>query len=121
VGARVNLELALRAGDRLGGHVVQGHVDGTGTVRGTREEGFALILEIETDPGLARYLVEKGSVAVDGVSLTVSSLEPDGFAVSLIPETLKRTSLGRIGEGALVNVEVDILAKHVERLLEART
>ncbi len=121
VGARVNLELALRAEDRLGGHVVQGHVDGTGTVRGTREEGFALILEIETDPGLARYLVEKGSVAVDGVSLTVSSLEPDGFAVSLIPETLKRTSLGRIGEGALVNVEVDILAKHVERLLEART
>ena len=121
VGARVNLELALRAEDRLGGHVVQGHVDGTGTVRGTREEGFALILEIETDPGLARYLVEKGSVAVDGVSLTVSSLEPGGFAVSLIPETLKRTSLGRIGEGALVNVEVDILAKHVERLLEART
>jgi riboflavin synthase len=121
VGARVNLELALRAEDRLGGHVVQGHVDGTGTVRGTREEGFARILEIETDPGLARYLVEKGSVAVDGVSLTVSSLEPGGFAVSLIPETLKRTSLGRIGEGALVNVEVDILAKHVERLLEART
>jgi riboflavin synthase len=121
VGARVNLELALRAEDRLGGHVVQGHVDGTGTVRGTREEGFARILEIETDPGLARYLVEKGSVAVDGVSLTVSSLEPDGFAVSLIPETLKRTNLGRVGEGALVNVEVDILAKHVERLLEART
>src|ERR1035441_2802993 len=92
VGARVNLELALRAGDRLGGHVVQGHVDGTGTVRGTREEGFAPILEIETDPGVARYLVEKGSVAVDGVGLAVGSLEPDGFAVSLTRETLKRTS-----------------------------
>lgn len=116
-GARVNLELALRAGDRLGGHVVQGHVDGTGTVRGAREDGFARVLEIETDPSLARYLVEKGSVAVDGVSLTVSALEDGGFAVSLIPETLERTSLGRIGEGSRVNIEVDILAKHVERLL----
>jgi riboflavin synthase len=116
-GARVNLELALRAADRLGGHVVQGHVDGTGTVRRIREDGFARVLEIEADPSLARYLVEKGSVAVDGVSLTVSALEGHGFAVALIPETLQRTNLGQIGEGSRVNIEVDILAKHVERLL----
>jgi riboflavin synthase len=119
-GSPVNLELALRAEDRLGGHVVQGHVDGTGTVRGLREEGFARVLEIEVDPSLVRYLVEKGSVAVDGVSLTVSALHERGFSVSLIPETLERTNLGEIEMGALVNIEVDILAKHVERLMEAR-
>jgi riboflavin synthase len=120
VGAPVNLELPLRAEDRLGGHVVQGHVDGTGTVRSVREEGFARVLEIDTEPCLGRYLVEKGSVAVDGVSLTVSALREQGFAVSLIPETLQRTNLGAIGEGSLVNIEVDILAKHVERLLQAQ-
>ncbi|HEV7162628.1 MAG TPA: riboflavin synthase [Solirubrobacteraceae bacterium] len=120
-GSHVNLELALRAEDRLGGHVVQGHVDGTAVVRGVREEGFSRVLEIETDPALSRYLVEKGSVAVDGVSLTVSALDERGFSVSLIPETLQRTNLGQIGESSLVNIEVDILAKHVERLLEART
>jgi len=116
-GSTVNLELALRAGERLGGHIVQGHVDGTGTVRAIREEGFARVLEIETDASLERYLVEKGSVAIDGVSLTVSALYEDGFAVSLIPETLKRTNLGELLVGALMNIEVDILAKHVERLL----
>ena len=120
-GARVNLELALRAQDRLGGHVVQGHVDGTGTVRAVREEGFSRVLDIDTEPRLARYLVEKGSVAVDGVSLTVSALHESGFSVSLIPETLQRTNLGQIGEGSLVNIEVDILAKHVERLLQAQS
>lgn len=120
-GSPVNLELALRAGDRLGGHVVQGHVDGTGTVRAVREEGFARVLEIDTEPRLTRYLVEKGSVAVDGVSLTVSALEDCGFSVSLIPETLERTSLGAIREGEAVNIEVDILAKHVERLMGAIT
>jgi riboflavin synthase len=120
-GAEVNLELPLRAEDRLGGHVVQGHVDGTGVLGRVREEGFSRVLEIEVDPRLSRYLVEKGSVAVDGVSLTVSALTEQGFAVSLIPETLQRTNLGRIGEGSLVNIEVDILAKHVERLMEART
>ncbi len=93
-GSPVNLELALRAGDRLGGHVVQGHVDGTGTVRAVREDGFARVLEIDVDEQLARYLVEKGSVALDGVSLTVSALYDGGFAVSLIPETLRRTNLG---------------------------
>lgn len=119
-GARVNLELPLRAEDRLGGHVVQGHVDGVGTVGEIREEGFARVLEIEIDPELERYLVEKGSVALDGVSLTVSALREHGFAVSLIPETLTRTNLGAIGEGSRVNIEVDILAKHVERLMAAR-
>jgi riboflavin synthase len=120
-GAQVNLELALRAEDRLGGHVVQGHVDGTGVVTATREEGFARVLEVEADSRLTRYLVEKGSVALDGVSLTVSALNGSGFAVSLIPETLQRTNLGRIREGDRLNIEVDILAKHVERLMEART
>jgi len=118
---QVNLELPVRAQDRLGGHVVQGHIDGTGTVRAIREQGFARVLEIEVAPRLGRYLVEKGSVAIDGVSLTVSALLEGGFAVSLIPETLRRTNLGGVGEGALVNIEVDILAKHLERLMEART
>jgi riboflavin synthase len=122
VGSQVNLELPLRAADRLGGHVVQGHVDGTGTLRALHEQGFARVLEFELDPSLARYLVTKGSVTIDGVSLTVSALHDDGFSVSLIPETLQRTTLGKLDEGALVNIEVDILAKHVERLMEgART
>jgi riboflavin synthase len=120
VGARVNLELPLRAADRLGGHVVQGHVDGTGVIGEIHEQGFARVLEIEIDLGLERYLVEKGSVALNGVSLTVSGLREHGFAVSLIPETLKRTNLGEIGRGDRVNIEVDVLAKHVERLMEGR-
>jgi riboflavin synthase len=119
VGEKVNLELPLRAGERLGGHIVQGHVDATGTVGAIREDGVARILEIVLEPRLQRYLVEKGSVAIDGVSLTVSALNRDGFEVSLIPETLRRTTLGAIGEGALVNIEVDILAKQLERLIEA--
>jgi riboflavin synthase len=120
-GSPVNLELPLRPADRLGGHFVQGHVDGTGTVRALRDEGFSRVLEVEPDPGLTRYLVEKGSVALDGVSLTVSALGEGRFSVSLIPETLQRTNLGAIREGSVVNIEVDVLAKHIERLLEART
>jgi riboflavin synthase len=120
-GSPVNLELPLRAADRLGGHVVQGHVDGTGKVLSAREDGFSRVLEIEVQDGLGRYLVEKGSVALDGVSLTVSALLAQGFAVSLIPETQARTNLGAVATGDTVNVEVDILAKHVERLLEVRT
>src|SRR6201999_1929337 len=104
-GAAVNLELPLRAGDRLGGHVVQGHVDGTGTVTAILEDGIARVLELEVEPSLRRYLVEKGSVALDGVSLTVSALSERGFAVSLIPETLQRTGLGEVEVGAEVNVE----------------
>jgi riboflavin synthase len=119
-GAPVNLELPLRAADRLGGHVVQGHVDGTATVAKIAQDGIARVLEIEIDPRLERYLVEKGSVALDGVSLTVSALHERGFAVSLIPETLRRTTLGALVQGARVNVEVDVLAKHVERLMAAQ-
>ncbi len=122
-GSLVNLELPLRADGRLGGHIVQGHVDGMGTVAGMREEGFARVVEVELEQALGRYLVEKGSVAVDGVSLTVSEVRDDGFSVSLIPETLARTNLGEAQVGDRVNIETDILAKHVERLLkaEART
>jgi riboflavin synthase len=119
-GSPVNLELPLRADDRLGGHVVQGHVDGTGIVRAVREEGFSRVVELDVDSALERYLVEKGSVALDGVSLTVSALLPGGIAVSLIPETLARTNLGELAEGDTVNVEVDVLAKHVERLINAQ-
>jgi riboflavin synthase len=127
-GSRVNLELALRADGRLGGHIVQGHVDGTGAIVAAREEGFARVLEIEVPSELARYLVEKGSVAVNGVSLTVSEVGAEGevgavgegrFSVSLIPETLARTNLGEAQVGDRVNIEADILAKHVERLMEA--
>jgi riboflavin synthase len=120
-GDAVNLELPLRAADRLGGHVVQGHVDGLGRVRDVTEEGFARVVTVEVDPALLRYVVEKGSIAVDGVSLTVSALEDDAFAVSLIPETLERTTLGRVRPGDEVNLEVDVLAKYVERLIDSRT
>jgi riboflavin synthase len=116
-GTRVNLELPLRADERLGGHVVQGHVDGLGAIRAVREEGFARVVTIEADPALLRYVVEKGSIAVDGVSLTVAAVDGDAFSVSLIPETLERTTLGAAGPGAPVNLEVDILAKYVEKLL----
>jgi riboflavin synthase len=116
-GARVNLELPLRADERLGGHVVQGHVDGLGAIRDVRDDGFARIVTIAADPALLRYVVEKGSIAVDGVSLTVSAVDDETFAVSLIPETLERTTLGAAGHGAPVNLEVDILAKYVEKLL----
>jgi riboflavin synthase len=119
-GAAVNLELPLRLSDRLGGHLVQGHVDGTGTVVELREEGFSRVVTIVAEERLTRYLVEKGSVAVDGVSLTVSALSDSGFSVSLIPETLQRTNLGAIGQGAIVNLEVDMLAKHLERLIDSR-
>ncbi|HEX4466377.1 MAG TPA: riboflavin synthase [Solirubrobacteraceae bacterium] len=119
-GDEVNLELALRAADRLGGHIVQGHVDGTGTVAAVREDGFSRVVEVDVAPELARYVVDRGSIAMSGVSLTISALLDRGFAVSLIPETLERTNLGRLAPGAPVNIEVDILAKHVERLMEVR-
>ena len=116
-GSTVNLELPLRAADRLGGHVVQGHVDGVGLVREVREEGFARVVSFDADPSLLRYVVEKGSIAVDGVSLTVSEIGDDWFAVSLIPETLERTTLGEAEPGRQVNLEVDVLAKYVEKLV----
>jgi riboflavin synthase len=116
-GARVNLELPLRAADRLGGHVVQGHVDGVGAVRDAVADGFARVVTIEAPPELLRYVVEKGSIAVDGVSLTVAGVTPDTFSVSLIPETLERTNLGAAAPGTPVNLEVDVLAKYVEKLI----
>jgi riboflavin synthase len=116
-GDEVNVELALRAGDRLGGHMVQGHVDGTGTVESVAEEGFARVVRVAAPPDLLRYVVEKGSIAVDGVSLTVASVDDTGFSVSLIPETLERTTLGRATAGRVVNLEVDVLAKYVEKLV----
>ena len=120
-GSRVNLELPLRAHDRLGGHVVQGHVDGTGTVAEAVSDGFARLVTVAPDdPGLLRYVVEKGSIAVDGVSLTVASIDGLRFTVSLIPETLERTNLGAAAVGTRVNLEVDVLAKYVEKLMAGR-
>jgi riboflavin synthase len=116
IGDEVNLELPLRAGDRLGGHMVQGHVDGTGTVASVAEEGNSRVVRIETTPELLRYVVEKGSIAVDGVSLTVSAVDDEAFEVSLIPETLERTTLGAAAPGRTVNLEVDVLAKYLEKL-----
>ena len=119
-GAHVNLELALRAADRLGGHIMQGHVDGVGTVTGVRADGFARVVTIDAAADVLRYVVLKGSIAVDGVSLTVARSDGEGFDVSLIPETLERTSLGAVKAGAAVNLEVDVLAKYVEKLLDGR-
>ena len=120
-GTRVNLELPLRAADRLGGHVVQGHVDGIGAIRDAVEDGFARVVTITAPPQVLRYVVEKGSIAVDGVSLTVASVTADTFSVSLIPETLERTNLGEAASGTPVNLEVDVLAKYVEKLMVAAT
>jgi riboflavin synthase len=117
-GDPVNLELPLRAEDRLGGHFVQGHVDGTGTVEDVTVEGFANVVRIACGPEILRYIVEKGSIAVDGVSLTVADIDNEGFSVSLIPETLERTTLGGAAPGRTVNLEVDVLAKYVEKLTQ---
>jgi riboflavin synthase len=119
-GSKVNLELPLRADDRLGGHFVQGHVDGMGTIWDVREEGFSHVVTIGAPPQIMRYVIEKGSIAVDGVSLTVSGLGEDWLQVSLIPETLERTTLGEATTGTPVNLEVDVLAKYVERLVPPR-
>jgi riboflavin synthase len=120
-GTEVNLELPLRATDRLGGHVMQGHVDGVGTIAGVQDDGFSRRVTVSAPPELMRYVVEKGSVAVDGVSLTVADLDYASFTVSLIPETQQRTNLGRAEVGTRVNLEVDVLAKYVEKLVGANT
>ena len=116
-GSGVNLELALRAADRLGGHIVQGHVDGVGTLSEVRKDGFARVVTIEAAADVLRYVVAKGSIAVDGVSLTIARIDGDGFDVALIPETLQRTNLGAAVPGTTVNLEVDVLAKYVEKLV----
>ena len=116
-GAEVNLELPLRASDRLGGHVVQGHVDGVGRIASVTEDGFARRVQVDAPADVLRYVIEKGSIAVDGVSLTVSAVVSRSFTVSLIPETLQRTNLGQAAPGDRVNLEVDVLAKYVEKLM----
>lgn len=116
-GDPVNLELPLRAADRLGGHVVQGHVDGVAEATDLRDDGFARRLRVVPDRSLLRYVVERGSIAIEGVSLTVSALGEDWLEVALIPETLERTTLGAVAPGQRLNVECDVLAKHVERLM----
>jgi riboflavin synthase len=118
-GSPVNLELALRAADRLGGHVVQGHVDGLGRVVEVRDDGFARRVRVDLDQGLERYVVEHGSIALDGVSLTVAAIDGRSITVSLIPETLQRTNLDRVTPGSDVNLEVDVLAKYVEKAVSA--
>jgi riboflavin synthase len=116
-GSRVNLEPALRAGDPLGGHYVQGHVDGVGAIRGIEPDGDGIRVAVEAPPEILRYCVEKGSITVEGVSLTVADLADDHFAVALIPHTLSETTLGDLLPGREVNLEVDVLAKYVERLV----
>jgi riboflavin synthase len=118
-GSRVNLELPLRATDRLGGHIVQGHVDAVAEVAAVAREGSALNLRVVPPSSALRYVVEKGSVALDGVSLTVTGIDEGGFGVSLIPETLERTNLGDAAPGRRINLEVDVLAKYIEKLVRS--
>jgi riboflavin synthase len=116
-GSRINLELAMKAGDRLGGHIVQGHVDGVGTVVSVEDDGFARRIRVELPAELLRYVVDKGSITLSGVSLTVAELGETWAEVSLIPETLERTNLTDVQAGSKLNVECDIVAKYVERLV----
>jgi riboflavin synthase len=120
-GVAVNIEPALRAGEPLGGHYVQGHVDAVGAVRSAAPEGEGLRLTVEAPAELLRYCVEKGSIAVEGVSLTIAGLHDDAFEIALIPHTLAETTLASLAPGDPVNLEVDVLAKYVERLVAART
>jgi len=115
-GSRVNLELAMKASDRLGGHIVQGHADGVGEVMSVEEDGFARRLRVKLPPELLRYAIDKGSIALNGVSLTIADLGEPWVAVSLIPETLERTNLGEVEPRDRLNVECDVVAKYVERL-----
>ena len=115
--AGVNLEPSLRAGEPLGGHYVQGHVDGVGSVRSVERDGDGRRMWLDAPPGLLRYVVEKGSIAVHGASLTVAATDDAGFAVALIPHTLDATTFGTLAAGDCVNLEVDVLAKYVEKLL----
>ena len=116
-GSRVNLELAMQAADRLGGHIVQGHVDGVGTVSSIEDDGFARRVRVDLPTQLLSYVVDKGSITLSGVSLTVAELGDSWAEVSLIPETLERTNLGDLAPGDRLNVECDVVAKYVERLM----
>jgi len=116
-GSKVNLELAMKVGDRLGGHIVQGHVDGVGTVSSVEDDGFARRLRVDLPARLLQFVVDKGSITLSGVSLTVADLGGSWAEVSLIPETLERTNLGDLAPGDRLNVECDVVAKYVERLM----
>jgi riboflavin synthase len=118
-GSPLNLERALRLGDRLGGHIVSGHIDCVGTVRGIEAQGDFTVLSFSVPDEQDRYIIEKGSVAVDGISLTVNSCSAGGFDVSIIPQTMQMTTLGKLKSGSTVNVEVDIIGKYIEKLLLA--
>jgi riboflavin synthase alpha subunit len=118
-GADVNLEPALRAGDPLGGHYVQGHVDGVGRVRSLEAEGEGARLWVDAPQEVLRYCVDKGSITVEGVSLTIAGLDADGFAIALVPHTLEVTTLGRVAAGDPVNLEADVIAKYVAKLVRA--
>lgn len=117
VGGRLNLELAMAVGDRLGGHIVQGHVDGTGEIISAEDDGFSRRIRVGLPAAIARYVVERGSITIDGVSLTVSAVGDEWLEVSLIPETLERTNLDEAVPGTVVNLESDVIAKYVERLM----
>ena len=120
VGGRVNLERALRLSDRLGGHLVSGHVDCVGLLSGIRQEGDFTILVFSVPADQDRYIIEKGSISVDGISLTVNSCSKGSFSVSIIPHTMQSTTLGQLKSGSRVNIEVDIIGKYVEKLLFAK-
>jgi riboflavin synthase len=119
-GSPVNLERAMSAGSRFGGHIVQGHVDGVGEALGVRSEGDAEIWEFGAPEAVLRYCVQKGSICVDGISLTIVSIEEGAFTVSILPQTRANTNLGKLGAGSRVNLEADVIGKYVERLLEPR-
>ena len=121
VGDRVNLERALRFSDRLDGHLVSGHIDGMGFLRGRQSQGNAVVVTIEAPRPLIRYIIEKGSVAVDGISLTVNRVESDRFQISIIPHTAKLTTIGFKNIGDPVNIETDLIGKYVERFLSIRS
>ena len=120
-GDQVNLEQALAADDRFGGHMVSGHIDGTGILNDRRREGNATIFTFSVAPAISRYLIEKGSIAIDGISLTISALAGDSFSVTVIPHSLQQTTLGQRDLGAIVNLENDLVAKYIEKLLQPKT
>ncbi|MCK5679197.1 riboflavin synthase [bacterium] len=120
-GERVNLERAMAADGRFGGHMVSGHIDGTGTLVDKKTEGNAVIFTINAPPNIMHYLIEKGSIAIDGISLTVASLEMDNFSIAVIPHSLKQTTLGKIQIGTTVNLENDLVAKYIEKLSRPQT
>jgi riboflavin synthase len=120
VGSVVNLERALRLADRLGGHMVSGHVDATTPLLSRNPVGDFVLFSFQVPPGFGRYIIEKGSIAIDGISLTVNSIDDKSFSVSIIPHTLSITTLGTLKQGSVVNIEVDLIGKYVEKLLSAR-